>query len=184
MGSSAYLRNILTFFAAGAVALGASTSAWAASASATGQAVMVSPLSFFVIDDLDFGRLLAGSTAGTVVMSPSGARTKTGGVTLSSGGTPQPVNFAGRGQLNQIVAISLATSPNRLTRVGGTQTMVLDTFVIGSTPTAPITTAPTQFRIAGTGGVFNFPLGATLRVGANQTPGDYVGTFRITLNYL
>ncbi|MFM9853841.1 MAG: DUF4402 domain-containing protein [Sphingomonadaceae bacterium] len=179
-----YLRKLLKTLACGAMMLGGGSSAWAASATAPSQAVLVAPLSFFVVDELDFGRILAGATAGTVVIAPSGARTSTGGVTLINSPTAQPVNFAGRGRQNQIVAISLATTPNRLTRIGGTQTMVLDTFVIGSTPTAPITTAPTQFRIAGPGGVFNFPLGATLRVGANQTPGNYAGTFVITLNYL
>ena len=61
--------------------------------------------------------------------------------------------------------------------------MRVRTFVIGSTPTAVLTTTPTRFRIAALNGVFNFPIGATLEVGANQAPGFYTGTWSITLNY-
>ena len=57
-------------------------------------------------------------------------------------------------------------------------------FEIGSTPTAILSTTPTRFTIASALGNYNFPVGATLEVGANQTPGDYSGTFTITLNYL
>jgi hypothetical protein len=177
------LRNIFVFIGVFLSVFVAAESAHAGTANSRGTAVMVSPLTFFVVDELDFGRVIAGTSAGTVVVSPDGVRTATGGVTLASGAF-QPVNFAGRGRINQFVSISLATSPNRITRVGGTQQMTIDTFVIGSSPTAILTTTPLQFRITGAGGIFNFPVGATLRVGANQTPGNYVGTFRITLNYL
>ena len=44
--------------------------------------------------------------------------------------------------------------------------------------------ASPRFTIASALGNYNFPVGATLEVGANQTPGDYSGTFTITLNYL
>ena len=47
-----------------------------------------------------------------------------------------------------------------------------------------LSTSPTRFRITSPLGNYNFPVGATLEVGANQAPGDYSGTFTITLNYL
>jgi len=58
------------------------------------------------------------------------------------------------------------------------------TFEIGSTPTAILSTSPTRFRITSPLGNYNFPVGATLEVGANQAPGNYSGTFTVTLNYL
>ena len=61
--------------------------------------------------------------------------------------------------------------------------MRVRTFVVGSTPTAILTTTPTRFRIAAANGIFTFPLGATLEVGANQAPGKYTGNWSITLNY-
>jgi Domain of unknown function (DUF4402) len=144
--------------------------------------VVVSRLSFLNVDDLEFGSILPSATAGTVTVSPTGARTKTGGVTLV-GGLVQPARFAGRGTLNQTVLVSLNSSPSTLTRIGGTETMRLDTIVIGSTPTAVLTVRPQSFRITSPTGIFNFPIGGTLSVNANQVPGDYAGTFALTLNY-
>jgi Domain of unknown function (DUF4402) len=61
--------------------------------------------------------------------------------------------------------------------------MRVHTFVMGSTPTAVLTTTPRRFRINSATGVFAFPVGATLDVAANQAPGKYTGTWSITLNY-
>jgi hypothetical protein len=164
------------------VFLTSSVPAFADDAAGKADAVLVTRLGFIQVDDLEFGKLFAGSTAGTVVLSPTGARTTTGGVSLA-GGFVQPASFVGYGLFNQFVSISIDSNTQVMTRVGGTQTMQFDTFVIGSTPSAPITTAPRTFRIASATGIFRFPVGATLRVRANQMPGNYVGDFRITLNY-
>jgi hypothetical protein len=145
--------------------------------------VVVTNLSFFKVDDIVFGSIIPSSTAGTVVVSPSGARTKTGGVRLATGASPQPASFAGRGANNQRVAISVTRNSVTLAQVGGGGTMTMDTFIIGSSPTAQLTTAPLAFRINSPTGIFLFPVGATLRVKANQAPGKYVGTFAITLQY-
>ncbi len=169
---------MIAVFAAG---LGVN-SAKAASASGLAKTVVVSRLSFLNAEELEFGNILAGTTAGTVIVGPDGVRTKTGGVTLV-GGLVQPARFAGRGTVNQTVLISLTASPSTLTRTGGTETMILDQLVIGSTPTAVLTTTPQAFRISSTTGIFNFPIGGRLNVGANQVPGDYVGTFNVTLEY-
>lgn len=163
----------------------AASPAAAQTVTATGraEAVVVSALSFFKVDDMVFGSIVPGNTAGTVVLSPTGARTKTGGVKLATGATPQPASFAGRGANNQRVAISVTSNSVTLNRVGGGGTMTMDTFIIGSTPTAQLTTAPLAFRINSATGIFQFPLGATLRVKANQAPGRYAGTFAVTLQY-
>lgn len=178
--------------ALGLLAAAASSTSYAQSDEGIAKVAVVSRLSFINVEELEFGALLSGATAGTVTVSPGGVRTKTGGVTLV-GGLVQPARFAGQGRFNQIVLISLLTAPTTLTRVGGTETMQLDTLTIGSTPTAVLTISPTSFRIGrdtgvapGGGrptGIFNFPIGGTLRVNANQVPGDYVGTFAVTLNY-
>jgi spore coat protein U-like protein len=167
-------------------ALGAAITApaHAGAAPAQAKAAMVSALAFIAQEDLEFGYILPSATAGTVTVSPANVRTSTGGVTLMSGGLVQPSRFFGKGTFGQFVQISLASSPFVLTRSGGTETMILDTMVIGSTPTAILTTAPLTFRIGSATGIFNFPLGGTLRVNANQVPGDYAGTITITLNYL
>ena len=150
---------------------------------ASADAVVVSQLSFFKVDDLVFGRIIPGTTAGTVIVAPTGARSATGGARLASGIAPQAASFAGKGRFNQAVTIALGSATSSLNRVGGGGSMTLDTFVIGSTPTALLTTAPLAFRIGTSTGIFQFPVGATLRVKARQAPGTYVGNFSITLQY-
>lgn len=152
-------------------------------ATGTAEVIIVERLSLTKVDDLRFGRIIPGPTAGTVVLAPSGARTATGGTRLATG-TSQPASFAGYGRRNQLVALSVGSLSSTLTRSGGTQTMSIDSFVIGSTPTALLTTAPLAFRITSTNGMFYFPVGATLRVKANQTPGIYNGSFAVTINYM
>lgn len=178
------MRNLYHVMA-GAVLLSAfaATGACAESETSRADAVVIERLGFIQVDDLEFGRIITGSTPGTVIIAPNGTRTSTGGVTLIGGGLVQAASFSGYGRVNQFVQISIDANTQVMTRVNGTQTMQFDTFVIGSTPTAPITTAPRTFRISAANGIFEFPIGATLRVGANQFPGNYVGDFRITLNY-
>ncbi len=142
---------------------------------------IVRPLSFVIDDGLDFGNVIRGTTAGSVTVAPSGARTSTGGVTLANGGGHKPASFAGMGVNNQRVDVSLGANSILLTGPGAS--MLVHTFVIGSTPTAILTTAPTRFRINSPTGIFAFPVGATLDVAANQAPGKYTGTWSITLNY-
>ncbi len=157
-------------------------SAHAGQANGRAEIAVLRTLSFIKIDDLDFGNIIAGPTAGTVTVSPFGVRTTTGPVTVV-GGAFQQAQFGGRGAPNQNLAISMTTNTVTLRRATGTQTMVADTFVIGSTPTQPLTTTVRQFVIGSATGVFQFGVGARLNVGANQAPGVYTGTFRITLVY-
>lgn len=152
-------------------------------APAQSNAVIVAPFSFFKVEDLVFGRIIPGSTAGSVKVASNGVRTKTGGVILAGGTTPQPARFAGRGTANQIVAMLVASNSVPLNRVGGGDSMSMDSFEIGSNPTVNLSTTP-LFGIIGTpDGSFMFPVGATLRVKANQAPGSYVGTFTVILAY-
>jgi Domain of unknown function (DUF4402) len=158
--------------------------ALAATKASDAKVVVVSALSFLTVQDLDFGDIVAAPTAGTVIVAPTGVRTKTGAVTLVTGsGNEQPARFAGRGTRLQTVLIKLQASPTTLTRISGTETMILDTLVIGSSPTVVLTTSPQAFTITSPTGIFNFPVGGTLHVNANQVPGDYLGTFTIDLQY-
>jgi Domain of unknown function (DUF4402) len=176
---AAYQATTLAFMLAGALL---PATAEAAQRPAKADATIVTPLSFIKDEDLNFGTFLPATTAGTVVVSPAGVRTKTGALILV-GNDQLAARFAGFGRLGQGVAVSMGSTSITVTRVGGTQTMQVDTWIIGSTPTAQLTTNPTVFTIAAANGIFNFPLGATLHVNANQAPGTYVGTFNITLNY-
>jgi hypothetical protein len=148
---------------------------------ADAEVTIVRPLSFVIDDNLDFGAVIRGTTAGTVTVAPNGTRTSTGGVILANGGGHKPASFAGRGTFNQRVDVSLGAA-SIFVNGPGTR-MRVRTFVLGSTPTAVLTATPQRFRIAAATGIFSFPVGATLEVGANQAPGKYTGTWSITLNY-
>ncbi len=156
--------------------------AHAGQANGRAEIAVLQTLSFIKIDDLEFGNIIAGPTAGTVTISPFGARSTTGPVTVVGGGFQQ-AQFGGRGAPNQNVLISMTTNTVTLRRSVGTQTMIANTFIIGSSPTQTLSTTPRQFRITSPTGVFQFGVGARLNVGANQAPGSYSGTFRLTLIY-
>ena len=141
---------------------------------------IVQPLSFVIDDNLDFGSIIPSNVAGVVTMAPAGNRTATNGIVLVGTGH-KPASFAGQGSNNQRVDVSLGSNSILITGPGAP--MRVRTFVIGSTPTAVLSTTVNRFRIAAANGVFNFPVGATLEVGANQAPGSYSGTWSITLNY-
>jgi spore coat protein U-like protein len=160
--------------------LAASVPAHADQSTADAQIAVVRPLEFIRVENLDFGQVIRGTTAGTVTISVTGARTRTGGVTLIGTGF-QPAEFAGMGTNNQRVDVSLGA--NQIFITGPGAPMRVHTFVMGSTPTAILTTTPRRFRINSPTGIFVFPVGATLDVGANQVPGTYTGTWTITLNY-
>lgn len=156
--------------------------AHAGQANGRAEIAVLQTLSFIKIDDLEFGNIIAGPTAGTVTISPFGARSTTGPVTVVGGGFQQ-AQFGGRGAPNQNVLISMTTNTVTLRRSVGTQTMIANTFIIGSSPTQTLNTTPRLFRISSPTGVFQFGVGARLNVGANQAPGSYSGTFRLTLIY-
>lgn len=156
--------------------------AQAASESATSEAVVLTPLSFIKTADLNFGQIAPGPTAGTVVLSPNGAVAITGGVRLAVG-SPNAAHFAGYGALGQFVRINLDANSYTLSRLGGGASMQMRNLLINSAPPTILGTNRRWFRIGSTTGVFNFDLGATLDVGADQASGKYEGTFEITLEY-
>ena len=168
------------FFAAAMVCVCLSTPAYADVERTQSQVGVVTRLSFIQTEELSFGQIFASNASGTITVAPSGVRSRTGGVTLT-GNTHHTAIFAGFGQPNQRVQISLGSNSIFLTGPG--TRMRAHTFVIGSTPTAVLTTTPRVFRIATPSGGFAFPVGATLDVNANQAPGTYRGTWTITLNY-
>jgi hypothetical protein len=152
-------------------------------AEADARAVIVTTNSFFLVQDLHFGDILAGNTTQSLIrLQPNGVRTRTTGNAVLVNNNHQPARFAGRGRFNQVVLINLTATPIFITGPGAA--MRVDQFEIGSSPTTIIlTTSPQSFTIGSASGVFNFPVGARLRVNANQAPGLYTGQFTINLDY-
>jgi hypothetical protein len=158
----------------------ASAPAPVAAKTATSKAVVVTPLSFVKVADLNFGQMLASNQAGTVILSPTGGRTATNGIVLV-GNKHHAASFAGYGAYLQNVSISVGA--NQIFITGPGTRMRVRNFTIGSTPAAVLTTTRRNFYIGSGNGTFAFPVGAELAVGANQAPGVYTGTWTINLNY-
>lgn len=173
--------NLGVMAAAALLCAGLATPAYADTRPLDAQVAIVRPLSFIKVEDLNFGRIISSGTAGTVVLASDGTRTRTGGATLAGTEGVQVARFAGDGTQNQMVNVSVGANSIFLTGPG-TQMRVRD-FTISSVPVSNLTTTPVSLRLSAAAGTFNFGVGATLEVGANQAPGTYTGNWTITLNY-
>ena len=139
---------------------------------ATGRAIVLSPLTLLKIEDMDFGSLTV-TAAGTAILDPvNGTVTTTGGV-LSAGGDPLPALFAGAASRNTPVKIRIPNKPITITRVGGTETMTVSGWTLNG---------PADRRV-GMSRAFDFRVGATLNVTANQADGLYTGEFMVEVQY-
>jgi Domain of unknown function (DUF4402) len=148
------------------------------------QVTLLDRLSLVKTADLEFGTLVASATAGTVTVSTLGIRSVTGGVT-PAGGTVSAAGFAGYGRRTQQVIILFGAPSILITRVGGTQAMTVNNFTVNPVGGSGLTQLGNsgRHRISSATGLFDFTVGARLNVGANAVPGDYVGTFNVTVNY-
>jgi uncharacterized protein DUF4402 len=150
----------------------ANAAAIAASPPAKGSVSILLPSSFVKLMDMDFG-LLTVTTAGTAILdSNTGSVTTTGGVLLV-GGRPHAAGFDAVSPAKNVVKVSLPKKTVVLTRVGGTETMTLDTWTINGATTRNVVAHEE----------FTFQVGGTLHVNANQVEGVYLGTFDVTINY-
>lgn len=142
--------------------------------SGSAQAIILTPLQIAPTDPLSFGQLTRPTAAGTVVMSPSGAITTTGGVLTSTAiaqTAPRgPATFAVVGEAGRAFTIDL---PRIAILRRGIRIMLLSAF--RSNWTAGAVFSPTR--------TFPLSVGATLHVGANQTIGTYTGTYAVTVTY-
>jgi len=145
-----------------------------ASATATATATIVAPIAIANTADMNFGNVAVGASAGTVILTPAGGRSTTGGVTLPAvTGTVTAAAFNVTGQANFTYAITLPAAATTIT--SGANTMTVDTWTSNPTPTGTLSA----------GGSQALTVGATLNVNANQPAGTYVSAtpFTVTVNY-
>lgn len=158
--------------------LGAAVAALSMSASAanattttgTAKAKILRQITLTNTSDLQFATVISGATASTVVVSTAGAATCGAGLTCT--GTTTAANFDIQGTNNAVVLVGGDASVTLNGSLGGTMTAAL----AYSTNSVTLTNGP------GTVGG-SFQVGGTLSVNANQTSGDYSGTFNVTANY-
>lgn len=164
-------------FAIGLVMCGFATVSFAqVTATATATATIVATLTITKVNDMNFGNVSVSATAGTVILTPAGSRSATGGVTLPAvPGTVTAASFNVVGEGTYAYTVTLPTTNLTLTRNTGTETMIVNAF----------TSTPSGAAGALTGGAQTVTVGATLNVNGSQVPGVYVsGTpFPVTVNY-
>ena len=192
------LKRAVCALAACALTIGFAASANAgevATATGSSRATIVAPLTLVKIQDLDFGRIVARPTAGTVTVDQiTGACSVTGAILEV--GTCQYASFAGMaGGRNMNARISLDSV---VSLTGPGTTMVLDNVKLGTNSTisfAGNTNANGQgvgltqgngnqrYTIATSSGIFVLNVGGRLNVNANQAAGTYTGSLTVTVQY-
>ena len=133
-------------------------------------AAAVLPLVVTTQSNLGFGQIVATPTPGTVIVSPSGGRTPTGGVVLGNGFGVSAASFAVTGDANAVYSITL---PSDCTLSAGGSSDDRHRLHQQSRRLG-------QFETSGTETV---TVGATLHVGSGQASAAYSGTYAITLAY-
>ena len=145
----------------------------AASGTGSGQAIIVTPTAFFLVENLNFGTIVPGSTAGDVVIDAvSGARSSGGGIAGLSGSGVQRARFVAGGTDGQQVNLTLSAPPTLDDGNGHTMNMTTLDLDGATTRTFDSTMA------------MDIYVGGTLHVGANQPEGNYAGDFTLTVDYL
>lgn len=143
-------------------------------ASATGRTTIIHPLSVSAQRDLDFGRLVAGTTAGTATINPiTEIRTVDGGAS-GAGGTPVSASFAARGIAGQMLHIVVPSTPV-IASNGSGATMTISNFAHDG-GSGPI--------LLNADGDATIHVGATISLSPGQAEGAYTAHFSIIAIYL
>lgn len=161
------------------ISLNALAAAQAQAATGTGNmsAIILTPIAVTAPTDLHFGSMTESGAGGTMVMDTANTRTAGGAVTAVTGaGLEASGVLSITGATGISIDLSMTAGPFTVSDGGG-NTMAVNTFNLetnagGSAQTISLTASPDTF-----------PVGATLVVGAGQTPGTYTGTYSVTANY-
>ncbi len=159
------MKRALIGAAIAALAMNA-PAAHAATATGTAKAKILRQITLSNTSDLQFATVISGATASTVAVSTAGGVTCGTGLTCT--GTTTAANFDITGTNGAVVV------------VGGDANVTLNGS-LGGTMNSTLSYSATNVTLGATGG--SFQVGGTLSVGANQTAGDYSGTFNVTANY-
>jgi hypothetical protein len=170
------LKRFFTLLLAGLLSFAAAGSAIAAPIGAvtpaTGRADIRKPAAVRLLNDLNFGYVTV-TTSGTAVMNPNTDTISTTGGVVSVGGNPYSALFEGVAPVKGVVIVRVPKNPITLTRVGGTETMTVSNWTIDGSNNRQVNSKEP----------FDFKIGATLFVNANQVEGLYAGTFTVDVQY-
>lgn len=122
--------------------------------------------------DLNFGNFTPTGSGGTVIVSTTGVRSKTGNVILFSSPDVSRAVFSIKGNNSARYVTNITIGNATLNRIGGGGSMSLTTFKTSPVPSFNIRNRTVTLSV-----------GATLNVGSiiANPPGDYSGTFTVTI---
>jgi hypothetical protein len=143
-------------------------SAFAASATGHVSVTILPALAVTENAPIDFGIIGAPKVPGQIVLSPVGTTSGPPGYAVT--GSPAAGRLTIIGPPNAAVSI-VFSSGDALTGPGPAMPIGSFTHNAGATP------------MLNGAGLLNLSIGATLTVGASQTPGTYAGTYRVMANY-
>jgi hypothetical protein len=170
------MKTSLKLFALGMILMGFGVNVNAqVTATASSTATIVTPIGITKTVDMNFGNVAVSSTAGAVVLSPAGVRTAEDGVTLPAiGGTVTAASFNVTGEGAYGYSITLPSADLTLTRISGTETMIVNAFTSAPSSTGGLTS-----------GAQTLTVGAKLNVSGLQVAGVYTSAtpFSVTVNY-
>lgn len=145
------------------------------SATADASATILTPIEITNASDMNFGNMAVNATPGTVVLTPAGTRTPSGGVTFlaANPGTVTAASFTVTGLANATYSITLPSGSTTISN--GTDDMTVDTWTSDPTPTGTLDGTGTQ----------TLNVGATLTVPGSASSGVYLSStpFEVTVNY-
>jgi hypothetical protein len=168
---SVFFNKKLKYFYIFMLAACANVPASAAVATAMVTADITNTILVSTINGLVFGDLSSGTQAGRLALSPSGARTTTGGVTINTAVAGSSAAFDVQGSPNASYSV---TFPASVTMTNGSpNTMLVDNF----------TYSPNTTNVIGASGQVTLFVGATLNVNSNQAFGNYSGLLSVTIDY-
>jgi hypothetical protein len=155
----------------------AAAQAISASATASSTAAIIQPVTLVKNTDLAFGSLVRPSIgANTVTIDQSsGARSLSGGGDASlAGSTISRATYSVGGEGGASFSVTVPGSFT-MTRAGGTETLPVS-----------LTASALSGSLSGSlgdAGNANFGVGGSLPLSSNTVPGDYHGTFDVTVGY-
>ena len=175
------MKNQTKFFVLAIVMLSVTVSTFAqatSTAAATSTATIVTPILITKNVDMNFGNIATNLLGGTVTLPATAAanRSFTGNITLTSvAGTVSAAKFTVTGEDTYTYSTTLPVGNLTITRVSGSETMIVNGWSTSATGTIGATSSGTE----------EIYVGATITVAGNQVPGVYVsGTpFNVTVNY-
>lgn len=170
------MKNITKTFALAAImTIGTSAVFAQATATSSTSANVITPISILKTTDMNFGNAaVSAATGGTVVLTPAGSRTATGGITLpATAGTVSAAAFTVTGAASYTYSITLPPSNVTLSYSG--HNLTAGTWTSSPSATGTLSTSGTQ----------SLTVGGTLTVTAGATAGLYTNSSAvpITVNY-